>query len=85
MRRLATALTVMALCLALGSSLGMSASAAPSGTAASPAAAAAKKKKCRKGYVRKRVTLKTGKKKGKRAYRCVQKRKKPPVRQLSPV
>lgn len=84
MRRAATALIVLTLCVALGSTSGMTAAAAPSGTS-SPAAEAAKRKKCRAGTVRKRVKLVKGKNKGKRVSRCVQKRKKPSVPKLSPI
>ncbi len=86
MIRSARLLIVVALCIALVSSLGMSATAAPmSGDA--PVATVAKKKKkkrCRKGYVLKRVTVKSGKRKGKRAYRCVKWKRNKNAPRLSP-
>ncbi len=77
MHRSARIVIVIALCAALVSSLSISATAAPAEGQKATAATIAKKKKkrCRKGYVRKRVTVKKGRNRGKRVSRCVKKRK----------
>ena len=87
MIRSARLLIVVALCIALVSSLGMSAAAAPTSGDAPVASVAKKKKKkkrCRKGYVLKRVTIKSGKRKGKRTYKCVKWKRSKHTPRLSP-